>query len=95
MVYNGTEGVWIASIPLDMFASTVEFFTNHGLYVDGRHTYISSPYTRVPLSFELPSFSKIALIISASAIFLTGLTTLQCLFAGSLYLGRDREPPNS
>ena len=76
MVYDGAEAAWTASIPLDMFASSIEFFTNHGIDVDGRQAYLSSPYTRVPLAFELPTFSQIALIIPASAILLTGLTML-------------------
>lgn len=94
MVYDATGGDWTASIPLDMFASSIEFFTNHGIEVDGRQTYLSSPYTRVPLAFELPTLSPISLIILASAVLVTESAASKRLFASS-YSDRDRELPNS
>ncbi len=50
MSFDAQEGVWRATIQLDPAASSIEFFSNHGLVVDGRQTYLSSPYTRVDLT---------------------------------------------
>ncbi len=50
MTFDAGSGAWTATIPLQPGASSVEFFSNHGLIVDGRQTYLSSPYTRVDLA---------------------------------------------
>ncbi|MCH8949924.1 MAG: hypothetical protein IIB87_06060 [Chloroflexi bacterium] len=50
MTFDVQEGAWTATIPLGPAASTIEFFSNHGLVVDGFQTYLSSPYTRAELA---------------------------------------------
>ena len=49
MTFDAEAGAWKAAIPLDPAASSIEFFSNHGLVVEGWQTYLSSPYTRVAL----------------------------------------------
>ena len=63
MTFAVQEGAWTATIPLDPAASSIEFFTNQGLVVDGFQTYRSSPYTRVGLGpvagvAELPEVAR-------------------------------------
>ncbi len=52
MTLDAQEGAWTATIPLDPTASNIEFFSNHGLVVDGFQTYLSSPYTRAELDTD-------------------------------------------
>lgn len=54
MTFDAGTMAWEATISLDPSASSIEFFSNHGLTVDGRKTYLSSPYTRVELPSPLP-----------------------------------------
>ena len=53
MTHDPRRGVWAAEIKLDPNASRIDFFTNHRktVHYDGQAiaTYLSSPYTRVPL----------------------------------------------
>lgn len=49
MTLDKATGTWTAEIPLEPGASSIEFFSNHGLEVKGCQTYLSSPYTRVQL----------------------------------------------
>ena len=50
MECDATTGEWSATIPLKDGCSRVDFFSNHGLEVNGYKHYLSSPYTRVELS---------------------------------------------
>jgi len=51
-------GTWTATIPLRDGYSRIDFFSNHGLEVNGYKQYLSSPYTRVeglnPTSSAIP-----------------------------------------
>ncbi len=50
MEYDAKTGAWTAAIPLEDGFSRIDFFSNHGLEVNGYKQYLSSPYTRVELS---------------------------------------------
>ena len=50
MEYDAKTGAWTATIPLKDGFSRIDFFSNHGLEVNGYKQYLSSPYTRVELS---------------------------------------------
>ena len=52
MTFDVQAGAWTATIPLDPGASSIDFFSNHGLVVDGFQTYLSSPYTRAELDTD-------------------------------------------
>lgn len=52
MTFDAETGAWTAVIALDTDASTVDFFSNHGLGVNGYKAYLSSPYTRVTIEGE-------------------------------------------
>jgi hypothetical protein len=47
MEYDAKTGAWAADIPLKNGFSRIDFFSNHGLKVNGYKQYLSSPYTRV------------------------------------------------
>ena len=47
MQCDAKTGVWTATIPVKDGCSRVDFFSNHGLEVNGYKHYLSSPYTRV------------------------------------------------
>jgi hypothetical protein len=47
MEYDAKTGAWTATIPLKNGFSRIDFFSNHGLEVNGYKQYLSSPYTRV------------------------------------------------
>lgn len=64
MTFDAGTGAWTATIPLEPSAAAVEFFSNHGLMVGGRQTYLSSPYTRV----ELPSGPPVGGIAELPAV---------------------------
>ncbi len=44
---DAETGTWTAAIPLKDGCSRIDFFSNHGLEVNGYKHYLSSPYTRV------------------------------------------------
>ena len=72
MTFDAQEGAWTAAIPLDPTASSIEFFSNHGLVVDGFQTYLSSPYTRAELGpvggvAELPDVQAVPLAAPESS----------------------------
>lgn len=50
MTFNPRTGVWTAVIDLARNVSTIDFFSNHGLQVNGYKAYLSSPYTRVEIN---------------------------------------------
>ena len=50
MEWDPKTGSWTATIPLQEWASRVDFFSNHGKVVNEYQQYLSSPYTRVELS---------------------------------------------
>ena len=50
MECDAKTGAWTAAIPLKDGFSRIDFFSNHGLEVNGYKQYLSSPYTRVELS---------------------------------------------
>ncbi len=53
MEYDAKTGAWTAAIPLEDGFSRIDFFSNHGLEVNGYKQYLSSPYTRaewIPLA---------------------------------------------
>ena len=50
MECNAKTGAWTATIPLKDGFERIDFFSNHGLKVNGYKQYLSSPYTRVELS---------------------------------------------
>jgi hypothetical protein len=50
MECDAKTGAWTAAIPLKDGFSRIDFFSNHGLEVNGYKHYLSSPYTRVELS---------------------------------------------
>ncbi|MEE8432875.1 MAG: hypothetical protein V3S16_16630, partial [Candidatus Desulfatibia sp.] len=52
MEYDAKTGAWTAAIPLEDGFSRIDFFSNHGLEVNGYKQYLSSPYTRVELSLS-------------------------------------------
>ena len=47
MEFDAKTGAWTATIPLKDGFSLIDFFSNHGLEVNGYKQYLSSPYTRV------------------------------------------------
>jgi hypothetical protein len=47
MEYDKKTGTWTASIPLKDGFERIDFFSNHGLEVNGYKQYLSSPYTRL------------------------------------------------
>jgi len=47
MECDAKTGAWTAAIPLKDGFSRIDFFSNHGLEVNGYKQYLSSPYTRV------------------------------------------------
>jgi hypothetical protein len=47
MEFDAESGTWTATIPLENGYSRIDFFSNHGLEVNGYKQYLSSPYTRV------------------------------------------------
>ena len=47
MEYDAKTGAWTAAILLEDGFSRIDFFSNHGLEVNGYKQYLSSPYTRV------------------------------------------------
>jgi hypothetical protein len=47
MEYDKKTGTWTATIPLKDGFERIDFFSNHGLEVNGYKQYLSSPYTRV------------------------------------------------
>ncbi len=47
MEYDAKTSAWTATIPLKNGFSRIDFFSNHGLEVNGYKQYLSSPYTRV------------------------------------------------
>ncbi|WNC72793.1 hypothetical protein RGQ13_02125 [Thalassotalea psychrophila] len=49
MEFDAKTGVWTADIELQQGFSRIDFFSNHGLKVNGYKHYLSSPYTRVEL----------------------------------------------
>jgi len=49
MECDASTGAWTAAIPLKDGFSRIDFFSNHGLKVNGYKQYLSSPYTRVEL----------------------------------------------
>jgi len=49
MTFNSKTGAWTAVIDLARDVSTIDFFSNHGLRVNGYKAYLSSPYTRVEI----------------------------------------------
>jgi len=49
MEYNAKTGAWTATIPLKDGFGRIDFFSNHGLEVNGYKHYLSSPYSRVQL----------------------------------------------
>ncbi|MHC4192155.1 MAG: haloalkane dehalogenase [Planctomycetota bacterium] len=55
MEYDAKTGEWTATIPLKDGFDRIDFFSNHGLKVNGYKQYLSSPYTRVELSPALAS----------------------------------------
>ncbi len=54
MVFDASKEGWTSTIELREGISTIDFFTTHGKTVERRsknyQTYISSPYTRIPIS---------------------------------------------
>jgi len=50
MECDAKTGAWTATIPLEDGFSRIDFFSNHGLEVNGYKQYLSSPYTQVELS---------------------------------------------
>jgi hypothetical protein len=50
MECDAKTGAWTATIPLKDGFERIDFFSNHGLEVNGYKQYLSSPYTRVELS---------------------------------------------
>ena len=50
MEFDAKTGAWTATIPLKDGFERIDFFSNHGLEVNGYKQYLSSPYTRVELS---------------------------------------------
>ncbi|MCP4310147.1 MAG: T9SS type A sorting domain-containing protein [Bacteroidetes bacterium] len=46
MEYDAETGTWTATIPLKDGFERIDFFSNHGLEVNGYKQYLSSPYTR-------------------------------------------------
>jgi hypothetical protein len=49
MECDAKTGAWTAAIPLKDGFSRIDFFSNHGLEVNGYKQYLSSPYTQVEL----------------------------------------------
>ena len=49
MECDAKTDAWTAAIPLKGGSSRIDFFSNHGLEVNGYKHYLSSPYTRVEL----------------------------------------------
>jgi len=49
MECDAKTGAWTAAIPLKDGFERIDFFSNHGLEVNGYKHYLSSPYTRVEL----------------------------------------------
>jgi hypothetical protein len=49
MEFDVKTGTWTAAIPLKDGFDRIDFFSNHGLEVNGYKQYLSSPYTRVEL----------------------------------------------
>jgi len=47
MEFDAKTGAWTAAIPLEDGFERIDFFSNHGLEVNGYKQYLSSPYTRV------------------------------------------------
>jgi len=47
MEYDKKTGTWTATIPLKDGVERIDFFSNHGLEVNGYKQYLSSPYTRI------------------------------------------------
>lgn len=47
MEFDKKTGTWTATIPLKDGFERIDFFSNHGLEVNGYKHYLSSPYTRV------------------------------------------------
>jgi hypothetical protein len=68
MTFDVQEGAWTATIPLEPAASTIEFFSNHGLVVYGFQTYLSSPYTRAELAGPSPPVGGIAELPDVQAV---------------------------
>ncbi|MFC1763502.1 hypothetical protein ACFL6U_15670 [Planctomycetota bacterium] len=50
MECDAETGAWTATIPLKDGFERIDFFSNHGIEVNGYKQYLSSPYTRVKLS---------------------------------------------
>lgn len=50
MEFDKKTGTWTATIPLKNGFERIDFFSNHGLKVNGYKQYISCPYTRVERS---------------------------------------------
>jgi len=58
MGYDAETGAWTATIPLKDGFERIDFFSNHGLEVNGYKQYLSSPYTRTIItdSIEFTSY---------------------------------------
>jgi hypothetical protein len=52
MEFDKKTSTWTATIPVKDGFSRIDFFSNHGLEVNGYKQYLSSPYTRVELETE-------------------------------------------